>query len=127
MTGHFQITLAASVLLGLGTSTALASGPPRYRFEVGQELIYRGSSDFKFESGSFATKNDWNVWVVRKNIDGGYRLVVQSRSASLRDGKEAPEPRDLDQHRVAQRQVGDASRAVEVAVVLREGVHVRHR
>jgi thiol-disulfide isomerase/thioredoxin len=92
MTNLFRITLAASVVLGLGTSTALASGPPRYRLEVGQELIYRGSSEFKFESGSFAYKNDWSVWVVRKNVDGGCRLVVQSRSTMLRDGKTQGDP-----------------------------------
>jgi len=71
----------ALALLGLfapaGAGEA-ADDLPRYRLKVGQELKYYGTSDFKYENGSLGYKNDWKVWVVRANDDGGWRLVLRS-------------------------------------------------
>ena len=87
-----RLSLVASILLGLGAHGRAADGPPRYRLEVGQQLEYRGSSDFKFESGSFGSKDEKTAWVVRKNDDGGWRVVVRTSSASTRDGKTQGDP-----------------------------------
>jgi thiol-disulfide isomerase/thioredoxin len=59
---------------------ARADDLPRYKLKVGQELRYHGTSDFKYENGSFGHKSDWRVWVVRANDDGGWRLVLRSSS-----------------------------------------------
>ena len=59
---------------------ARANDLPRYKLKVGQELKYHGTSDFKYENGSLGYKNDWQVWVVRANDDGGWRLVLRSSS-----------------------------------------------
>jgi hypothetical protein len=32
---------------------------PRYRLEVGQELVCRGSGEFQYESGKFDTGDTW--------------------------------------------------------------------
>jgi thiol-disulfide isomerase/thioredoxin len=56
---------------------------PRYRLKAGQELTYRSRYEFHYGSGSsagtHAAKTDWQVWVVRKNDDGSWRLVLRSR------------------------------------------------
>jgi thiol-disulfide isomerase/thioredoxin len=50
----------------------------RYRLKVGQELKYRGESDFKYENGSLGHQTDWTFWVVRANDDGSWRLIGRS-------------------------------------------------
>ncbi|MDR3638770.1 MAG: TlpA disulfide reductase family protein [Isosphaeraceae bacterium] len=57
---------------------------PRYRLKVGQELKYHGTSDFKYENGSFGYKTDWQVWVVGANDDGSWRLVLRSSNLMTR-------------------------------------------
>jgi thiol-disulfide isomerase/thioredoxin len=52
----------------------------RYRFKVGQELNYAVESKFKFEGGSHGTKNEFTIWVVRKNDDGSHRIVIRDKS-----------------------------------------------
>src|SRR5262249_20783393 len=81
---RFQIaTGLASVLVGgvLALSLAGAADSPvplsRYRFQVGQELLYSGSSEFRYEGGQSAEKSTWRVWVVRQNKEGGWRLVIR--------------------------------------------------
>lgn len=54
---------------------------PRYRLQVGQELSYRGGSEFKFEGGKHVTRDTWRVWVVSENPEGGWRLVLRHGSA----------------------------------------------
>lgn len=92
-----RLSSAAFVLLALGHPVVADEppAPPRYRLEVGQQLDYRGSSDFKFESGSFGSKDEKTAWVVRKNDDGGWRLVIRSSTASTRDGKTQGDPEEL--------------------------------
>jgi thiol-disulfide isomerase/thioredoxin len=87
--------LAALILVGFGRPVLASDGAaPRYHLEVGQQLEYRGSSDFKFESGSFGSKDERTAWVVRKNDDGGWRVVLRTSSASTRDGKSQGDPED---------------------------------
>ena len=82
-------------------TTATAADPPdavpRYRLAVGQELVFKGESNFKYgkapHQGSLGSRSDWTVWVVRKNDDGSYRLVVRSAQSSKFDGKESGDPR----------------------------------
>ena len=72
--------LALLGLIAIARADETTNDLPRYRLKVGQELKYHGTSDFKYENGSFGTKSDWQVWVVRANDDGGWRLVLRSSS-----------------------------------------------
>ena len=69
------LTLAVS-----GTGIAAAQEPdpsvPRYRLAVGQEYSYSGSSEFKYPGGSYTSESDWQFWVVSKNADGSWRVIV---------------------------------------------------
>src|SRR4051812_8948370 len=95
------------VRLGVATALALvglmdparaeepATSVPRYRLEPGQELRYRGTSEFKYENGSHDAKTDWQVWVLRRNDDGSDRVVVRSsqtfsQSSQGRERREGP-------------------------------------
>ena len=79
--------LAGFALLLVVTKLSAADATlPRYEFEPGQELAYRTTSTLRHmedkapvERGSQA---DWTVWVVRRNDDGGFRLVIQKKDAS---------------------------------------------
>lgn len=53
---------------------------PRFKFEVGQELVYAGSSKFEYENGSHESTDRVTLWVTRKNGDGGWHLVAHSEN-----------------------------------------------
>jgi len=61
---------------------AFAAEPniPRYHFEVGQEIVYDSSSEFRFDNGHHGTKCHLTLWVTRQNTDGSWHLVGHSQS-----------------------------------------------
>jgi thiol-disulfide isomerase/thioredoxin len=63
---------------------------PRYRFKVGQVVIMRSTSDFRYNDRGFGNETEWTAWVVRANPDGGWRIIVRSsaRATSLVDGEQ---------------------------------------
>jgi len=50
---------------------------PRYRLQVGQELVYRGGGVVRSDSSKLVHCDSWRVWVVRKNPDQSCRLILQ--------------------------------------------------
>lgn len=77
---------------------------PRYRFAVGQELTYKANNVFKYTSAnspskkdakkvpeerSYGNRTDWKIWVVRKNDDGSYRLLIQNADTMIFNGKDS--------------------------------------
>jgi peroxiredoxin len=77
--------LLAAAGLAAGAARAAdedAGSVPRYRLKVGQELNYRQTSEFKYgkgaSAGTLGSRADWEVWVVRQNDDGSWRLVMRS-------------------------------------------------
>src|SRR5271157_1834452 len=83
------------VLAGFIITACAAQGaadPPRYKFEIGQELVYESSSDFRYEQGSFKENGAGTFWVTRHNRDGSWHLItlkkshnVQTRQGSAQD------------------------------------------
>ncbi len=61
-----------------------ASPLPRYRFEVGQELTYKGENETRYK-GDQPPKtfehDEWTMWVVRKSENGTCRIVIHSSEA----------------------------------------------
>ncbi len=53
---------------------------PRYQLKPGLEFTVHGTDEFKYENGSLNTSNDYQVWVIRANADGSWRVVIQSKS-----------------------------------------------
>jgi thiol-disulfide isomerase/thioredoxin len=84
------------LLVGVGSQHGAAdSGDakplPRYHLETGQELTYKGESQFRYGNGtstsSLGQKSEWKVWIVRKNDDGSHRLVIRSTESRMQDGQ----------------------------------------
>jgi thiol-disulfide isomerase/thioredoxin len=71
-----------------------ASALPRYRLTPGIEITFKGHDDFKFQSGAFHYQTDTIAWVVRRNGDGSYRVVVRESRTMDREGdmKQKGEP-----------------------------------
>jgi peroxiredoxin len=85
-------TLAAWLLLASGVSMAAESDVPRYWLKVGQELSYRTTSEFSTGDGQArASESTWQVWVVKQNADGGWRLILR-HAASFQAPPSAPKP-----------------------------------
>jgi thiol-disulfide isomerase/thioredoxin len=72
---------------------------PRYQLEVGQELVYDGSSEFRYEGGSHGTTNRTTLWVTHQNADGSWHVVAHNehsfRQSFGKDEKQsAPERKE---------------------------------
>jgi peroxiredoxin len=98
------LLVAAGLAAGAARAADEGAGSvPRYRLKVGQELAYRQTSEFKYGSGasagSLGSRADWEVWVVRKNDDGSWRLVLRSTHSNWQ-GK-APPKEDKPSHNLA--------------------------
>lgn len=73
------------LLVLICSRSAPASDLPRYKLSVGQEIQYEGTSDFKYQSGSFHTDQSWTAWVVRQNGDGSWRVLLKAESTSTQN------------------------------------------
>ncbi|WP_422927735.1 TlpA family protein disulfide reductase [Singulisphaera sp. PoT] len=84
------IQLSSAAFLRPTRADEAASAVPRYQLQVGQELKYKGSSELKYADGAHGFKTDWQAWVVRKNADGSWRVVMRSSQSfwMKREGKE---------------------------------------
>lgn len=56
----------------------------RYRFKVGQELVYSGGQTQTFESGAFEVTAKTTLWVTRQNPSGSWEFVGHSESTTRR-------------------------------------------
>lgn len=78
------LTLGAISLLCVEASQA-ETALPRYWPKVGQELSYRTRSEFSTADGqTLQSESTWQVWVVRQNKDGTWRLVFRHASTMHR-------------------------------------------
>jgi thiol-disulfide isomerase/thioredoxin len=83
------IELCSFLFFSTCCARAFAEDPaaaPRYHLTPGMELTYKGKSDFKYEGGAFHYKKETTAWVVRKNPDGSYRIVLRESMAMDREG-----------------------------------------
>jgi thiol-disulfide isomerase/thioredoxin len=87
----FVITFGLTAGSTASRAADVANALPVYRFEVGQELTYKGESQTKSDGDSkqprYTFLTDWKATVVRKNADGSYRLIVRSTQKLVMDGK----------------------------------------
>jgi len=74
-----KISTGLFVLAGcvMTACSAQAAGDlPRYKLEIGQELVYESSSDFHYQNGSFKTKGTTTFWVAGLNPDGSWHILA---------------------------------------------------
>jgi thiol-disulfide isomerase/thioredoxin len=80
-------------ILAVGTQTSFAAeekpaAVPEYRFEVGQELFYRGINEYVYARGSFLNADTWRFLVVGRKPDGAWQVLIRHASVSGRVGKD---------------------------------------
>ena len=73
------------IFIGCSRTPYLPSTPPRYRLQVGQELVYSGRDEFKYTDGKFIYIDSWKVWVVRENEDSSWRLIIRNGNIHLNE------------------------------------------
>ncbi len=99
LVSRWWVWVVGVMVLGLAVGQGLAreEALPRYRLEVGQELVFRQTSEssYRYSDKSYVsvTTTDWKVWVVRANKDGSWRLILRSSATSSQtvDGKKQPD------------------------------------
>ncbi len=99
-----QIRSALFATLALawsGTPLPAADAPPmpRYRLATGQEIGYRSETESKRDGGETTSYQvDWKFWVLDRDAEGAYRLVIRCDLAtrSVRPGAKAEEPDPVD-------------------------------
>ena len=62
---------------------------PRYRFEVGQKIVFGGNSTSESSNGTTKSKVTWTIWVTDRTSAGGYQLVLK-RSTKQSQYRSAP-------------------------------------
>jgi thiol-disulfide isomerase/thioredoxin len=79
MKSNVLMAWMASFLIAVVASSLRAVGQeaPRYKLSVGQEVKYDSVGDSTYQSGSFHSENHWTAWVIRKNDDGSFRVVLR--------------------------------------------------
>ena len=95
-------TVPSSLLLGLiaGLTAAFTSSAgtiillPRYHLAVGQELVYEGSSRFKYERGVHGTTDKTTLWVAAQNKDQSWHIIAHNENtfASMHGTNDGPLP-----------------------------------
>ena len=84
--------VAAMLLNSYSVGLSADSDVPRYWLKVGQELSYRTTSEFSTADGkALASESTWQVWVVKQNADGGWRLILR-HAASFQEPPSAAKP-----------------------------------
>ena len=78
-------------------SAQAAGDVPRYKLEIGQELVYESSSDFHYQGGSFKGKGTTTFWVTGQNPDGSWHILLLKKSSTQQTRKD--EAFDVDERR----------------------------
>lgn len=85
-----SITLGAIplVLVSCPASREQQAGPcPSYNLKVGQVLTYEGNSKSERDGRSFASTSKAQIWVVKQNVDGSWRLIARNEFSFKSSGQ----------------------------------------
>ena len=86
-----RFVVLSMFIVGMQTSFAAedqSAAVPEYRFEVGQELVYRGLGEYVYERGSFINADILRFFVIGRNPDGVWQVLIRHASLSGRVGKD---------------------------------------
>ncbi len=85
-TARVQSWVAACLVISAGSGLLQAGEVPRYAPSPGQVLTYEENQTFKGKGENSAYRTTWRIWVVGKNDDGSFRMVVREAMKSLGEG-----------------------------------------
>jgi peroxiredoxin len=96
----FAVYLCGLVCLPLTTlgchrdaSESFVPELPRYQFRVGNNYLYESKFLFEYKGGEMQTTELFDVWVVRENQDGSFRLVIRKTNGA--EASESPNAEQL--------------------------------
>ena len=90
-TANVRMSVAILVVSAC-TGSAIAGDLPRYSPKPGQVLNYEENQSFKGTGENSAYRTTWRIWVVGKNDDGSWRMVVRETMKTLgQSAASAPE------------------------------------
>lgn len=76
-----RFSAALLTFLAGTVATAAEADLPQYWLKVGQELTYETLSEVSMPDGqAAASKATWQVWVVKQNANGSWRLILRHAS-----------------------------------------------
>jgi peroxiredoxin len=78
--GSQVMTAAITAAVAMTGLARAGDAVPRYRLEPGTELSYKGTSTFRYQSGSHINDQETTAWIVRRNGDGSFRVVLREGS-----------------------------------------------
>jgi thiol-disulfide isomerase/thioredoxin len=94
-TARLRVWVAACLVVSAGSVSLKAGEVPRYAPRPGQVLTYEENQTFKGKGENSAYRTTWRIWVVGKNDDGSFRMVVREAMKSLGEGAARDEIVDL--------------------------------
>ena len=78
-----RLAIASWVVLSASNGSSRAAGMPRYAPKSGQVLTYEENQNFKSRGENSAYRTTWRIWVVGRNNDGSWRMVVREAMKTL--------------------------------------------
>ena len=75
--------VATGLMVSACTGSLRAGGVPRYAPKPGQVLTYEENQTFKGQGENSAYRTTWRIWVVCRNDDGSWPMVVREGMKTL--------------------------------------------
>jgi thiol-disulfide isomerase/thioredoxin len=85
-TSSLQCWVAACLAFSAGSGSLRAGEVPKYSPKPGQVLTYEENQTFKGSGENAAYRTTWKIWVVGRNDDGCFRMVVRETMKMLPQG-----------------------------------------
>ena len=85
-TARLGTWVAACLVVSAGSGSLKAGEVPRYAPRPGQVLTYEENQTFKGTGENSAYRTTWRIWVVGKNDDGSFQMVVREAMKTLGTG-----------------------------------------
>jgi peroxiredoxin len=86
-----SLALSAAMLsagpTGPGSSTATTYAFPRFQFQPGHKMCYSSSTTTEYARGSWTTIRQFQVWVMQRNPDSSYHLILNQAETSVFEPK----------------------------------------
>ncbi len=81
---NVRIWVATCLVVSACAGPARAGGVPAYALKPGQVLTYEENQTFKGKGENSSYRTTWRIWVVGRNDDGSWRMVVREAMKSIR-------------------------------------------
>ena len=82
LTTFAAVLLSSLVLADDSARGAEPDAAPRYKLLPGQEIVYEGYSEFRYERGTHTSNDTTTFWISGANSNGGWHVIARCESAA---------------------------------------------